>query len=152
MTRTEFIDFLERVANYFGAKNMIAEMRINLWYDQCHYVPREALSWIEKKIFEQQDSMPRNLPKLVKALWMGWQDAHPEKMAWETVRCGAPGCENGYIFVRNQEGYGFTAYCDQCAERRRICRAGDPNLSNLADLEAKGLLWRGTPGQERRHA
>ncbi len=141
MTQIEFVDFLERVAAYFGARTLMSEQRIALFYDQARHVPREALDWIERRLYEQQDSMPRNLPKVVKALWLQWQDTHPERMVSEHIECDAPGCEGGYIFVRHREGWTAVAYCDRCAVRRRLCPANSPALSNVQVLEREGYQW-----------
>ena len=141
MTRLEFVEFLERVSTYFGAKRLMDEKRIESFYDQCHHVPHEALGWIEDRIYQEQDSMPRNLPKYIRALWLQWQDLNPERMVREPVECNAPGCEGGYIFVRHREGWTAVAYCDRCAVRRRLCPANSPSLSNVQVLEREGFQW-----------
>jgi hypothetical protein len=144
VTKVEWADFCEDVTSYFGALKLVGDKRVDLWYDECHFIPIEALEWIKRKIFDEHDSLPRNLPKALKGLWYAWKDANPERLVHENVQCDAPGCTNGFINVylprkhEYEHPYTGIAWCDQCAPQRRLCKDDDPNLSNLRSLEARG--------------
>lgn len=142
MTISEFQDFCGAVYAYFGLTEKAKQ--IEEWFPLLEDIPGEPLNWIKRKMFAECDSLPRNMPKYVRGRWADWCTAHPRRVAWAAgqVTCQAPGCEDGWIFIR-REGQNAVAMCDRCAVSRKLTTAGSPLLDNLASLEQKGWILRG---------
>jgi len=136
MTRFEFMALAESLAAYYSAKTP-GSKTIDLWFDMVQNIPAEALPWIEQKIYQEHDLLPRNLPKAIRELFEAWLQANPEKRAHkESVDC--PDCEGGWLcLTRPVRGYKvpptFSAPCGQC---RRL-RAG--KYMTLSEAFAEGF-------------
>jgi len=104
MTRFEFMALAESLAAYYSAKTP-GSKTIDLWFDMVQNIPAEALPWIEQKIYQEHDLLPRNLPKAIRELFEAWLQANPEKRAHkESVDC--PDCEGGWLcLTRPVRGY-----------------------------------------------
>ena len=136
MTRFEFMALAESLAAYYGVKTP-GSKTVDLWFDMVQNIPAEALPWIERKIYQDQDSLPRNLPKAIRELFEAWLQANPEKRAHkESVDC--PDCEGGWLcLTRPVRGYKvpptFSAPCGRC----RQVRAG--KYMTLSEAFAEGF-------------
>lgn len=121
MTRFEFMALAESLAAYYSAKTP-GSKTIDLWFDMVQNIPAEALPWIEQKIYQEHDLLPRNLPKAIRELFEAWLQANPEKRARkESVDC--PDCEGGLLcLTRPVRGYRvpptFSAPCGRCRQVR----------------------------------
>lgn len=121
MTRFEFMALAESLAAYYSAKTP-GSKTIDLWFDMVQNIPAEALPWIEQKIYQEHDLLPRNLPKAIRELFEAWLQAHPEKRARkESVDC--PDCESGWLILeKDQDPYrtpiSATAPCGRCRQLR----------------------------------
>lgn len=150
MELTEFTGFINRVAEYYGMDGLLSKGRKADWYAQCEHIPAGALGWIAQRIFAEEKTMPRNVPKAVREGWAAWMEAHPRQIAYEQqVGCDEPGCENGYLFLTGKTGYHFVGFCSSCAERRKLVTP-DGTLGGervfvgtLTEAQAKGYFLRG---------
>ena len=121
MNKIEFSSFVETLTTFFGAKAP-GMKAVDLWFDMVQNIPAEALPWIETKICQDQETIPRNLPKAIRELFEAWLQAHPEKRARkESVDC--PDCEGGWLcLTRPVRGYKvpptFSAPCGRCRQVR----------------------------------
>jgi len=136
MTRFEFMALAESLAAYYGVKTP-GSKTVDLWFDMVQNIPAEALPWIERKIYQDQDSLPRNLPKAIRELFEAWLQTHPEKRAFVQDR-NCPDCDGGWLTLcKPVPGYNvplsFSAPCGQC---RRL-RAG--KYMTLSEAFAEGF-------------
>jgi hypothetical protein len=140
VTKLEFVDFVEQLAELYGKTGAITEKRIELMYRLCCQVPGEPLEWILKKIAAEHQYLPGNLPKAVNELWQAWKAAHPHRvLRSEAVKCRAPGCERGYIHLIYPDGVTRgVAFCAACAVKRKLCHPESKALKTLDECRAAG--------------
>lgn len=120
MNKIEFSSFVETLSTYFGAKAP-GMKAVDLWFDMVQNIPAEALPWIENKICQEQDTIPRNLPKAIRELFEAWLQAHPEKRAFTQENRSCPDCEGGWLALcKPVDGYrlplSFSAPCGRCKQ------------------------------------
>jgi hypothetical protein len=119
MTWIEFTETIRTVCTYYERK-IPNDNAIELWHERVKTIPRESLDWIKRKIFEENDTFPKNLPTVMWSLYNAWLTAHPEKRAFkESVFC--PDCEGGWLALQKQvDGYrqpiSFSAPCGKCRQ------------------------------------
>lgn len=119
MTFIEFTGTIRTVCSYYERKSP-NDNALELWFERVKNVPFESLAWIERKMFEENDAFPRNLPSVYWALYNAWLAAHPEKRAFkEAVKC--PECEGGWLALQKRvDGYkqpiSFSAPCGKCRQ------------------------------------
>jgi hypothetical protein len=121
MTWIEFTETIRTVCTYYERK-IPNDNALELWHERVKTIPRESLDWIKRKIFEENDTFPKNLPTVMWSLYNAWLTAHPEKRARkESVDC--PDCESGWLILeKDQDPYrtpiSATAPCGRCRQLR----------------------------------
>ena len=114
----EYNKFLKELSDYYERKEP-KPGTTELWFSEVRKIPGEPLKWIAKKIENENDSFPRNLPSAVWGAYREWQQANPHKIAHKW-REDCPDCQGGLIWARQaREGVRYTyvfacARCQQC--------------------------------------
>ena len=155
----EYNKFLKELSDFYERKEP-KPGTAELWFEKVAKIPGEPLKWIAKKIENDNDSFPRNLPTAICAAYREWQQANPSKIAHKRHE-DCPDCQDGLIWARQaKQGIRYTyvfacARCQQCtasqypqalrvelmADYDVIPKAGDPALtmkkySNVIDMAA----------------
>lgn len=76
MDKTLFNKLIIKVYMYYQSMKMPSQSQIDLWFDQISHIPNEAIEFIEKEIYRDRDSLPRNIPKAIKESY----DNYPKTM------------------------------------------------------------------------
>jgi ribosomal protein S27AE len=124
----ELCDYYERREPKEGTKE--------LWFQRVKSIPLEALPWIVKKITQENETFPKNLPGVIAALFFSWREAHPEKFTTRReVDC--PDCDDGTIRAwkigANGKTYSYLFRCGRCKQSNV---QGWPAMTRFALLEA----------------
>lgn len=148
MTRFEFTNLIENLAAYYGAKTP-GSRTTDLWFDLVQNIPAEALPWIERKICQDQDSLPRNLPKAIRELFEAWLNAHPEKRAFVQDR-NCPDCEGGWLTLcKTVPGYevplSFSAPCGRCKQvpSKHYATLSEALAEGYERVDLRRCFWNG---------
>ena len=117
MERSDFWNFSQDLAVYYGSEKLSTptasgKAQLKAWYEQIRNMPAEPLPWIADKIKQSYDIMPKNLPKLMWALWYEWRELNPEKQA-ERINPEKCDCDGGAILV-NKDGAWVAVRCLRC--------------------------------------
>lgn len=68
------------INSYYGMDNShITTKRFSQWHERLKNIPNECIDFVKEKLFTEKDSVPRNIPKYVKAYFHEWISSHPEK-------------------------------------------------------------------------
>jgi hypothetical protein len=118
MNLIEFQGSVKKICSYYERK-IPNDNTLDLWFEKTKNIPLDSVSWIERKIFEENESYPKNLPSIMWALYSAWLAAHPEKRAFKNaVSC--PDCEEGWLVLEKQENYkqptSYSAACGRCKQ------------------------------------
>jgi hypothetical protein len=119
MTLFEFNATIQNICAYYQHSEPKGPT-LNLWYDKVKNIPAEPIRWIEKKMFDEQESYPKNIPSMMWALYNTWLAANPHKRAMtEDKNC--PDCEGGWLAIEKQvDGYrqkiSHSAACGKCKQ------------------------------------
>jgi hypothetical protein len=129
-----FVDLVEKLCAYYE-KRVPGDRTLELWRKRVFKIPDEATGWIERRIQDDCDMFPRNLPTVLWAFYYQWQDAHPEKQAL-TENFDCPECDYGLIIARryNSEGglsYSYVFRCGRCDQKARPY----PNMPKMRKSE-----------------
>jgi hypothetical protein len=131
---------------YYGLDKIVNPERFNLWYLEVKGIPTESILYIQKCLFADKDSMPRNIPKYVKQYFSQWLSANPAKKAGRTIRTKCDECASkGLLWFKKQDGYIYVVRCAKCQNW-----AGDFNPSKniegvpvsmtLSEIERQGWV------------
>lgn len=119
MTLFEFNVTIKNICAYYQHSEP-KEPTLNLWFDKVKNIPAEPIRWIEKKMFDEQDAYPKNIPSMMWVLYNTWLASNPDKRASrEAVNC--PDCEGGLLALqKNVDGYrqniSHSAACGRCKQ------------------------------------
>jgi hypothetical protein len=134
MREENFIHAVNELAAFLGSREIPAHTKM-AWLEKVRNIPDEALRDIVSKIQDECDSMPRNLPKVMREKWRVWQMEHPEKCV-EVKELGCPDCEGGVLFL-TRDGVPGVVFC-QCYTGN----VGNVGRSTLAYMRRQG--WEST--------
>lgn len=134
MREENFIHAVNELAAFLGSREIPAHTKL-AWFEKVRSIPDEALQDIVSKIQDECDSMPRNLPKVMREKWRVWQMEHPEKTA-AVEESGCADCESGILFLE-RDGVTASVFC-QCYSGN----AGAVGRTTLAYMQTQG--WRST--------
>lgn len=136
MTQDEFTQAAREIAEFLGATAPSAT-RLFAWHRKVQFIPSEAMQFIQARITDESDTMPKNLPKAFRAGFDVWLKQNPDKVAKEE-QGGCSACEGGVLFLeREKDGKKETA-CVFC--RCFQGNAGVVGRASLYDMQSKG--WR----------
>ena len=66
MDRAELVRAIGQAFGYWRMEKLPSEQQINLWHTQLEHIPNGTLNWILPDLYQEHDSLPRNLPKAIK--------------------------------------------------------------------------------------
>ena len=139
MEKTDFRSAVTEIFEYFRFKDPPNDSVISRWFDKVSYVPQAALPWIVDKI-EENDSLPRNLPKLFQALWFEYRRQNPELTTIRRTEC--KDCDNmGFWFVEYKSELYYPPFPIQkiiiCSNCYNAKAAFGKTLIDMADKMSK---------------
>lgn len=124
MKEEELRDSIAEIYSYFRYAEMPGTRVIEAWFKKLKYIPEWSLKYIVNQVCELE-SLPRNLPKAIQALYEQYKREHPE----ETILKACPDCHShGYFIVRKWEpDYGYHAEyivkCGACSNIKKHINA-----------------------------
>lgn len=92
MTLDDFTRALAEIGRYLGSPLPADADVLAAWFERVERIPSEAVPYIVRRITDDAERMPKNPPKLFRALHLEWQAAHATPAA--PVR--QPGCRDCY--------------------------------------------------------
>jgi len=131
------------VYQYFRYTTMPDSETIRSWHDKIKFVPIIALPWIIDRI-QEMDSLPRNIPKLIKELWFQYRRENPEKAVQDIQDCGGCGSQGFFLVERLNNMYyppmktSMMVLCSECGNWRR--HFGDNMLKLCARRNRQELI------------
>lgn len=137
MRDDQLLHAVNRLAVFFNVTKAPGMAVINAWAPKVAFIPAEALEFILGRIQDENDSFPRNTPKVFRQFYREWLAAHPQP---ERQVQGCASCEWGILFLHRTRPDGSieTGACF-CAS----CTPGDPGRVGKAYLaEMENLGWR----------
>lgn len=126
MTLSDFTGAVAEIAKYLGSTPFPSADVIAAWFERVAYIPDDAVQYIVRRITDDAERMPKNLPKLFRALHQEWQAEHAKPTApTQQPSCGD--CDGGILWLE-KPGTGETAviYC--------TCYRGHPGAVGRASL------------------
>jgi hypothetical protein len=145
MTLLEFTKALGEIGRYLGSPSNPSSDVIAAWFERVERIPSEAVPFITRRITDDAERMPKNLPKLFRELYWQWMAEHPRQSAPAQEHfCGQ--CYDGILWLRR----GDATAAIFCA-----CYRGNPGQvgrSTLATMREQGwslidLTGHGTPAE-----
>ncbi len=138
MVRSELVSFLRDLGAYYQQKVQPIDKSIDIWLEKVQRVPAEALPWIMKKITDDFESWPRNIPSAIWAFYHAWLDAHPEKRAYiHDRKCDECDSSGTLSVLKKTERGTFVSYVFRCG------KCGQSNLSGIPAARIGTLLMNG---------
>jgi len=132
-----FDDILKQLCNYYERKVFPLNSAHDLWFKKTENIPDEAAFYIRDRIYEELESFPKNLPKIMWAFYHEWIEAHPEKRA-KLNYFNCPDCNEGLIFCRKKNSDDkYIRYVFKCSRCKQDHTPGYPMDSK------KGLIEKG---------
>jgi DNA-directed RNA polymerase subunit M/transcription elongation factor TFIIS len=118
MEQFEFIKIIKDLCDYYERPKEPRQGTIELWFGKVKSIPSEPINWISKKIEDDYDSFPRNLPGAMWGAFREWQQANPHRMT-EKQYFDCPECSKGLIYaknIKNGHSYGYVFRCAMCRQ------------------------------------
>ena len=104
MRESEWQILIEDLETYYERKRASQETK-DLWYTTggIQQIPNEVGRWAYKKITDTYEMFPRNLPMVIRALWMDWQRANPHRIDKHHFQCRNSNCDRGWLWLLKQD-------------------------------------------------
>ncbi len=122
MTFEKFSNGVKDLCEFYERKSEPKISTLELWHAKVSHIPDEAMPWIVRRITEEYESFPRNLPMAMRSATDEWFTAHPEKAAHERY-FDCPDCNHGLIYVERRNVkpvYSYVFRCERCRQNRVI--------------------------------
>lgn len=133
MQQIELVNLITELCSFYERKEP-KQNTIELWFRLVKNIPSEPIKWITQRIFENNESFPRNITATLWATFTEWQSANPDKRAIENYfHC--PDCNEGLIFAskeKNGINYKYVFRCAKCMQNKTKAY---PVMSRLELLE-----------------
>jgi len=118
MTIIEFKEFLKDIGIYYERKAP-NDGTIEAWFERVKKIPSEPIGWITDKIFEANETYPKNIPNTMWAFYREWVQSNPNKIAHKNYfKC--PDCDGEGIInmskTVNNYPYKYVARCERCKQ------------------------------------
>ena len=114
----EFTTILKELSDYYERAKEPKHGTVELWFGKIRKIPSEPIKWIVRKIEDENDSFPRNLPGAVWGAYREWMQANPERMAVKNY-FDCPDCTDGLIWARMEKNgcrYTYVFRCARCKQ------------------------------------
>jgi len=130
MEKDVFKKFINELVIYFGADNFFKkennESRLDIWFAAVKFIPSgDPLNFILAQIKNDFDSLPRNIPRVIKQYWTIYQESNRDKI--EHYRTERPEnkcqyCIDGLLLMRKKSNCGdhyveSVGRCGHCKSR-----------------------------------
>lgn len=105
MNSDEYSELINDIHLYFSRKRPESRQLV-LWYEKVKHIPAEAVKYIYEAITDEEERLPMNLPKKIKAGWSAYLRDNPSKLV-RHKRTACPDCYgHGLIwYTRYEEIY-----------------------------------------------
>lgn len=127
-----FTQVIKELCDYYERKEP-KPGTLELWFDRVKTIPAEALPWIVKKICQENDAFPKNLPGSLAAMFFAWKQAYPEKILAEQYT-SCPDCHEGTIRAWGEHDGRAYPYLFRCGKCRQSNVQGWP-MQTLTQLK-----------------
>lgn len=143
MTDVEFVEAVNQIRGFLGYPGTLQPHVLAAMHCKVQGIPSEAVPYIVRRITDEAESLPRNLPKLFREMHCRWLTENPQRAASTQEHfCGQ--CYDGILWLRR----GDATAAIFCA-----CYRGNPGQvgrSTLATMRDQGwslidLTGHGTP-------
>lgn len=114
----EFTSMLKELSDYYERAKEPKHGTTELWFDKIRKIPSEPIKWITRKIEDENDSFPRNLPGAVYGAYREWLQANPDRISTRNY-FDCPDCTDGLIWARlekNGQRYTYVFRCVRCKQ------------------------------------
>jgi hypothetical protein len=139
MVKAIFADaIVKNLCIYFERKVMPIPEAIDMWFRRCEKIPDESVEWIVKRIKDNCEGFPKNLPNMLWEHYREWLSSHPEKQALPRgelcKKCNGFGYIFGFSFMEGRH-YEYVFRCPAC---QQAPESGIPiwNHQHAADYHA----------------
>ena len=126
----EFTTILKELSDYYERAKEPKHGTTELWFDKIRKIPSEPIKWIIRKIEDENDSFPRNLPGAVWGAFREWQQANPDRMATKNYS-DCPDCTDGLLWARKEKNGHRYSYVFRCARCKQSTVQAYPMASRL---------------------
>lgn len=118
MTIIEFKEFLRDIGIYYERKAP-GDGTTEAWFERVKKIPSEPLGWIADRIFDSNETYPKNIPNIMWSYYREWILANPNKIATKNYfKC--PECDGegiiGLTKKANGYQYNYVARCNRCKQ------------------------------------
>lgn len=113
----EFTQLLKELVDFYERKDP-KPGTTELWFDKVRKIPSEPVKWIMKRIEDENESFPRNLPGALWVSYREWMQAYPDRVAHRQSQ-NCPDCTDGLIWARlikNGRRYTYVFRCSRCRQ------------------------------------
>jgi len=118
MIESEFKVFIKGICNYFERKRP-QDDTLELWFDCVKWIKSDSLDFIQKKIQNNNDTFPKNLPNAIISAYHVFMDSRLNAEE-DQVYVECPHCLEGFIYTTKKAwgmNYHFTFRCGVCRQR-----------------------------------
>lgn len=116
MDKTCFSKLIVRISQFFQSTKLPSSSHVDLWFEQIKQIPEESIDFIEKQIYKDRDSLPRNIPKAIKEAY----DNYPKVNKFfkydpvEDYRFPVSKMHEGLNILQTNGYDSFFAFCKIC--------------------------------------
>jgi len=86
MDKASFTNLVGKLYLYFRYSKLPTNEQLDLWFNDCSFVPSVALDWIYEQ-FKKGDGLPRNFPTEFTKMWYAYRKANPDKSITDYEYC-----------------------------------------------------------------
>lgn len=116
MDKTCFSKLIVRISQFFQSTKLPSSTQVDLWFEQIKQIPEEAVDFIEKQIYKDRDSLPRNIPKAIKEAYDNYPKSHQffKYDPVEDFRFPISKMHEGLNILETKGYNSFFAFCKIC--------------------------------------
>ncbi len=143
MTDVEFVEAVNMIRGFLGYQGTVQPHALAVMHSKVKGIPSEAVPYIVRRITDEADNLPRNLPKLFHEMHCQWRTERQQRTATAQEHfCGQ--CYDGILWLRRGD---VTAAIFCACYRGNPGQVGRSTLSNMRDQgwSLIDLTGQGTP-------
>ena len=112
MDKASFSNLIFKVYNYFRLQKLPSTDQVELWYNEVKYIPETAIDEIFSRL-AHEDSLPRNLPKVIKGVYAGLPKAKRKKFydKYDDPEYPVENLHTAFEILERDGKEAFIAYC-----------------------------------------
>ena len=139
-----FVYFLQELNDYYGLDKIFSPSRKERWHNYVKYMPNESLKYIRDRIFDEKETIPRNIPMWMKNYFRDWKVLNSGRfLQYTPVICDECGTIGLFWITAELDGIDYTsvAVCKKCENWQ--LHLGPETVDKMrratrAELEAEG--------------